>query len=126
MDLAFLFPHDKSFGVTVQKTTKWQRPPRELWGHSAWDPCPQRSRPRAPTAHLVEQEFIQVLELIGVGDLAEHGLSPLLRHRDFANLEVSVLFPFPSQLLGVLLTCGMTVLVAGGDWRGGEEGRRGW
>lgn len=26
-DLAFLFPHGKSFGVTVQKTTKWQCPP---------------------------------------------------------------------------------------------------
>lgn len=49
-----------------------------VWGRSAWGPRPQRSQPRAPTAHLVEQEFIQVLELIGVGDLAEHGLSPLL------------------------------------------------
>ena len=89
-------------------------------------PLPPAFLAQGPTAHLVEQEFIQVLELIGVGDLAEHGLSPLLRHRDFTNLEVSVLLPFASRLLGVLLTCGMTVLVAGRDWRGGEGGRRGW
>lgn len=38
-------------------------------------------------------------------------------------------FPLPPGLLGVLLTCGIRVLVAGGDWRrgkgAGEASRRG-
>lgn len=66
--------------------------------------------------HLIEQELIQVLELVGVGDLAEHRLPPLLGHCDFADLEVSVLLPFASWLLGVLLPCCVAVLVARGGW----------
>lgn len=58
-------------------------------------------------AHLVEQKLIQKFELVGVGDLAEHGLPPLLGHRDLADLAISILLSFEG-----LLACSMAVLLA--------------
>lgn len=47
-----------------------------------------------PAAYLVEQELVEKLELIGISDLTEHRLSPLLGHCDLADLAISVLLPF--------------------------------
>lgn len=44
--------------------------------------------------YLVEQELVQKLELIGISDLTEHRLSPLLGHCDLSDLTISVLLPF--------------------------------